>query len=768
MSATITMHECDCFDTAVQTAISPLGRHVIVTLQPLMVPKHPHALPLAHLLRLDATHHFMGHSALLQALCKRAPSFSKKSCRAIAVELEQLGVFYSADIQPQHAWIHWAIHDFHGSAEGRVMADHWATAIQHATEWINHHYDSITFVGLNAPNIPLVLALCNGIRCPINWVIPSMANHTHTVDIQMVPDWLDTWAAQPMTIKQNTPVNAFSSLSDECEAVVEWVRTTNTPIALVAPNDTIRSRVAVAANRAGISIATSPCMLIRTQLGSAIDALCQWAQYPTLDQLNDVVHAWPWPNMADAADIIRQEHHIVHARLHPKARPNRLFSAFPSSHFIHHILNVTCIESLFHFFKAHLQVDYRMDDHGHYLYRCSQWVNHILSAAISSAAPWEMAHYMLHHTPIGEAPFNEPMITWVDPEAIGRVTNTRIWVMGFGFDSWLSGTSGTRIATESISNPNQIQAAIRHAMGRWCLSHPNTIGVSHANSSEAFNPALSVTSPIHLQLQRPATGVPYRRPLPNIGAPLAVNRLSPSMLHLYHVCPYAFYVQHGLKVHPKEPESEPQVFGMLMHHVLENIVTKTWSSMGDIAPYLNAKFRPLMAIVLGQKIASHWAIDDLTSFFNGIDADIHAEVPLSMTINGVQLNGRADAMIHTSDGIDIIDLKTGSMPTARDIATFQHLQLGLYGLMMLGKEQLPITGQIIGKGPTIKSLVHMDPSEPNTYIAPFTDYIESLIEQMRMQQFYATDGQAATPHKAAHCRICDYYSICSYQQRHQR
>jgi len=203
-------------------------------------------------------------------------------------------------------------------------------------------------------------------------------------------------------------------------------------------------------------------------------------------------------------------------------------------------------------------------------------------------------------------------------------------------------------------------------------------------------------------LDRPAEKEPFAtRPLPMPNAGQRLVSLSVTDFDQLKSDPYSFYAKRilGLPVLEKV-DAEPSFAwrGSLVHDILEKWFTQDNCAVDKLVaradallaqeasdPLLRALWQPCIAAGL------RWVADETQRLMAEEGRAVAvAEQPGTVHIKGIAVRGRVDRIDRTADGdLVIIDYKTGTPPSTKQVNAGFALQLGLIGYMA---EALAITG----------------------------------------------------------------------------
>jgi ATP-dependent helicase/nuclease subunit B len=203
-------------------------------------------------------------------------------------------------------------------------------------------------------------------------------------------------------------------------------------------------------------------------------------------------------------------------------------------------------------------------------------------------------------------------------------------------------------------------------------------------------------------LDRPAKKEPFAtRPLPMPNAEQRLVSLSVTDFDQLKSDPYSFYAKRilGLPVLEKV-DAEPSYAwrGSLVHDILEKWFTHDNCAVDKLVARADALLAqeasdPLLRTLWQPRIAAglRWVADETKRLMTEQGRVVAvAEQPGTVHIKGIAVRGRVDRIDRTADGdLVIIDYKTGTPPSTKQINAGFALQLGLIGYMA---EELAIKG----------------------------------------------------------------------------
>lgn len=193
---------------------------------------------------------------------------------------------------------------------------------------------------------------------------------------------------------------------------------------------------------------------------------------------------------------------------------------------------------------------------------------------------------------------------------------------------------------------------------------------------------------------------PARRPRPAPPAGDRPRRLSVTDAGLLLADPYSFYAKRVLRLSPLDPleaEIGPAEYGELVHETMARFLTAlpakwpgedsaraAWTAAAQQA-LANAALRPAVAAFwrprlarIGDYVLEHEPTHRAELGVTGTRVELKAEA----VVHGITLHGRADRVDQLSDGtVAILDYKTGTLPTAREVNDGTAPQLPLEAVL---------------------------------------------------------------------------------------
>lgn len=260
---------------------------------------------------------------------------------------------------------------------------------------------------------------------------------------------------------------------------------------------------------------------------------------------------------------------------------------------------------------------------------------------------------------------------------------------------------------------------------------------------------------------------------PELSQRLWPEKVTPSALEQFGVCPLAFFYEHILGIKPLLEDNQrytvsSAVKGQWMHKVLETAVKATtavnaemmrqWveDTVQSLAPthrILPAALRHAKDAVL-QDLFQVWPLIRFQTEGVGVQTEYDLEWEVPIPSGTWRFHGRIDRVDHIGDGtIMIVDYKTGNLKNPDRVAA-DNLQLPLYvqGL----RQRFPgtgITAQLQGISSNNQFRTHIL-SLPETASHP-QELVNEMAARMRRGEFFPLPRLNQDP-----CRICSFVLMC--------
>lgn len=193
---------------------------------------------------------------------------------------------------------------------------------------------------------------------------------------------------------------------------------------------------------------------------------------------------------------------------------------------------------------------------------------------------------------------------------------------------------------------------------------------------------------------------PVAEPRPRPPASARPTRLSVTQVETWRRDPYALYARHVLRLKPLDPlDQDPGAAdrGNLIHAAFDAFLTKYPGALPDDAlARLLAEGRAAFAPLIGRpavwgfwwprfKQAARWFLDQQQAragIARVLKTEVAAQLAVPGTVTPFLLTAKADRIDQLADGaLDIIDYKSGTIPSTRQLAAGYAPQLPLEGWM---------------------------------------------------------------------------------------
>jgi len=184
---------------------------------------------------------------------------------------------------------------------------------------------------------------------------------------------------------------------------------------------------------------------------------------------------------------------------------------------------------------------------------------------------------------------------------------------------------------------------------------------------------------------------PYPRPMPMPSAAQRRVGISVTGLDRLRGDPYQFYASSILRLSSLDPlDADPTAAwrGTAVHAVLDAWY-KAGSAAGTLIPLADTMLdemsaHPFMRGLWRSRLiaALEWIEEHSAALRDQGRTVLGSELEGAIHIDGIRIHGKADRIDRTADGaLAVVDYKTGSPPSAKQVETGFSLQLGLLALM---------------------------------------------------------------------------------------
>lgn len=299
----------------------------------------------------------------------------------------------------------------------------------------------------------------------------------------------------------------------------------------------------------------------------------------------------------------------------------------------------------------------------------------------------------------------EARLQQVDLMILGSL-NEGVWPGEVAIDPWLSRPMRKAFGLPSPERKIGLSAHdFQQALGapRVVMTRAQRVGGKPSVPSrwllrlDAFLRALGIVAPVEgpslyrgwqMRLDWPdAPPVPLARPAPQPGAKFRPNRLSVTQIETWMRDPYALYARHILNLQALDPlDQEPGVadLGSLFHDILDRFLKEVGLPLPpDAETRLVALGERAFAADLARPAVwafwwprfrqmAAWFVTEMRerqAEIATIATETRGKLPISEVSPVFTLTAKADRLDRLRDGsIAIIDYKTGTIPSAKDVA----------------------------------------------------------------------------------------------------
>jgi len=234
--------------------------------------------------------------------------------------------------------------------------------------------------------------------------------------------------------------------------------------------------------------------------------------------------------------------------------------------------------------------------------------------------------------------------------------------------------------------------------------------------------------------------------------------LSYSQLDTYKICPLRYKYNYVLRV-PSAP-SHNLSFGISIHDTLRDFHSKLLFkevSLDELLKMYQQNWHPL-----GYENEEHRNLRFesgkglLKKYYERHKDDktkpLEIEKAFNITLGGVRFYGRIDRIDPDNDGVEIIDYKTGTTKTQKDVDKDNQVAYYAIGAReALGMEAKKLTYYYLESGERISTTRTEEQLEKTKKEA------EGLIEDIKSGEFGAKPGM--------HCSWCDFKDICPFVKK---
>lgn len=252
------------------------------------------------------------------------------------------------------------------------------------------------------------------------------------------------------------------------------------------------------------------------------------------------------------------------------------------------------------------------------------------------------------------------------------------------------------------------------------------------------------------------------RSLGEVGPPKApaikLEHLSYSQIDTFKTCPLKYKYRYVLKV-PAEPHHALS-FGQSLHHTLRHFhqleLQGSQPTLADLLKLYRRHFRPEGYDSPAHKQArfrsGRQALRRYFAVYRQIlGQPLELETSFRLRVAGVPLIGTIDRIDQTATGLEIIDYKTGSSQTKKQVDIDEQLTIYALG----AKQALNLDIDTLSLY-FLESNQKISTARSATDLTNYHKHLEAVVHQIKTSDFPATPGSPFP------CGFCEYNSICPF------
>lgn len=779
----INCHEFDSKDHAVEFIKDKHNDGIVVPFHGLFIDGHPNILPLDYFFTdqvKSSRYRFNIMQLITKTLQKWAPDrLGDKSVLAISRDIFKQMDQFQEQVYP-YPWLENAVNEIN---QQPLIVEHkrmMKAIIFDAAHWMNTHFKHVVFYGVKQQDLAIANVLISRLNIDIHWILPSHQTKCTKVPFNGVENWLLNWGTEKVSFQTNQVIYAFESIEDECNEVLRQLKLlskNNAKFAIVSPNQNYSKQLQNAALQVGIDVFFGQKIrLDQTQIGSVLKQIIQWLQLGNMEALYEAL-LHPIFNHRLGIEHVRQAiHSFLDRRLYYNMSRSYIIDGLNDLEVDPILTNLISIKSFddlkiwMPLFTANFDIQ-----NVHYLnYSASQIIEGALTEVLDQ--PFDYLNYLLGNVTLDTPELVDPLILCIKPEDISRYPSHEVVVLGASQESWYEpNVDPSYLQIESLES-TQYQVEYRYYLLQWILKSDQLISVSFAKfmNQKPAHLMEGVMGSIHSIINHSSELETITRQTNDVSISVP-KELSPSSIELYQKCPYAFFLKYILNVKPTQKTSYQLLFGTMFHKIIEQIAIKNIASTEDVKTMLSKSLTPLQAAIFYKKLTKNdWDLHDILVFFTqNKSIQRIAEEKLSITLSDMSISGRPDVLNKQEHELEIIDVKTGQPPSLLDIKRFHYIQLGVYALMAESKHpNHQINCSLFSKNNKYSQVVTQTESKTSLewqyYRLEITQHLQKIIKALKNHDYLPSQYHGLPSYHTNQCRVCDYYSVCHAQERHQR
>lgn len=233
--------------------------------------------------------------------------------------------------------------------------------------------------------------------------------------------------------------------------------------------------------------------------------------------------------------------------------------------------------------------------------------------------------------------------------------------------------------------------------------------------------------------------------------------ISPSRFEAALQCPLKWFFS---SIGAEGGDGTAQRIGTLVHEIAQSLPHGTMTELNDA---LEAR---LALLDVGEDQwhhldfvdRAHEKVSGLGAYIEGVPGRVDVEVPVTVELDGIVINGRVDRIEYVDGGVRITDLKTGSTVTKQKAE--EHPQLAAYQLALEALGYTVQGAQLVYLEENKATLRTQQPLDEATR-AEWMKKIRAVSDIAHSNRIPATPSTDA-------CRYCAFTRICPAQQQGRR
>ena len=773
-------HEFKSKEAAIDWINNNQQSSVVIPFQGLFIDGNPNILPLDYFFtdQINDNHQqYQLHSTINEILESWAPKrLAKKSLVAITQDI--IGQINLRSVsQYPYPWLERAVDEINDSEPIKNYKETMQMIINDASDWINYHYKRLILFGMDIDKLAITRQLLNSISIQVHWVYPSDRAYETLLNFNEIEDQIMSNVQEINVTQVDHHIHCFESIEEECYQVLQESSHAKNKVAIIAPNEQYNRQLDIESKRLGIELYFSRRIkLDETMIGAMIKQIIDWRLNNRLESLLEVVlnrffDQWTGINL-----VRHSLRTFINQQLFYKQSIAQIENELQGNDIDPSLLKLMTLKnhSDLQEWLANISPTFDITDSGYLNFQASQFIEAAIHESTQYPDPFSYILFTLTKTWLDRPEIVDPKIICITPEDLCRFPNHDFFVLGTSQECWYTKKNDqSYLSIDTLGNTND-QSMSRFYLLNWLINSTQLLSVSFSKkiSQKPAHLVEGIISKIIYVNGVKKESDNYQRQLGDFQL-ANPDQLSPSSIELYQKCPYAFFLKNNVKVRSNTPLTSQQLFGIILHKIIEKIAANELKNSEDVQHYLNQRLTPLQAAVFYKKITGNdWDLVEIFRFFKGHQM-ISVEETIDMTLNSIKITGRPDVVIKNNDSLEIMDIKTGQPPSLLDIKRFHYIQLGVYGLMLENKQTVSdISCSIFAKNNSYKRMVSNEETKTSIdwqyYRLEINNHLLKVLSAITDKKYQPDQYIGLKSYHLNQCRVCEYYAICPSKERHQR